>query len=137
MNGESNLTQDARRDVQTLFNLLRDVVGEDDIQMFVALINEEASFRKGKMNLPIVKQLAHELIKIAEKGLAALGEEAPSGTRGERISSAEIKRGDCDLLSVTVRGDAGDVWHGWLPEDGVFAKMLDAYICNHKGGQLK
>lgn len=137
MNSENDLSQDARRDVQTLFNLLRDVVGEDDIQMFVALINEESSFGEGGTDLPVVKQLAHELIEIAEKGLAALGEEAPSGTRGERISSAEIKRGDCGLLSVTVRGDAGDVWHGWLPEEGVFAKMLDAYICDHKGGKLK
>lgn len=63
------LPRDARRDVQTLVSILREVVGVRDLGMTVALVNKEAEFLEGKTDLPVIKQLAHELIDIAEKGL--------------------------------------------------------------------
>lgn len=65
------------RDVQTLISILREVVGEDDIMVLAAIVSEEAELAMGRTDLPTVRQLAHELIGIAEKALAALerGEE--------------------------------------------------------------
>lgn len=65
------------RDVRTLISILREVVGESDVMMLAAIVNEEAELAMGGTDLPTVRQLAHELIDIAEKTLAALekGEE--------------------------------------------------------------
>lgn len=65
------------RDVRTLVSILREVVGEDDVMMIAAIVSEEAELAMGSTDLPMVRQLAHELIDIAEKALAALerGEE--------------------------------------------------------------
>ena len=65
------------RDVRTLISILREVVGEDDVMMIAAIVTEEAELAMGSTDLPMVRQLAHELIDIAEKALAALerGEE--------------------------------------------------------------
>lgn len=60
------------RDVRTLISILREVVGEDDVMMLAAVVNEEAELAMGGTDLPTVRQLAHELIGIAEKALAAL-----------------------------------------------------------------
>ena len=64
-------------DVRTLISILREVVGEDDVMMIAAIVTEEAELAMGNTDLPMVRQLAHELIDIAEKALAALerGEE--------------------------------------------------------------
>ena len=67
----SLISRDSRQDVQTLISILREVVGRD-MEMIAALVNEEAELLNGKTDLPVVKQLAHELIDIAQKGLAAL-----------------------------------------------------------------
>ena len=66
------LSPSATRDVQTLIRLLQKAVGEGDVQMLAALINEEADLRAGKTDLPTVRQLAHELIDLAERALEAL-----------------------------------------------------------------
>ena len=65
------------RDVRTLISILREVVGEGDVMMIAAIVSEEAELAMGNTDLPMVRQLAHELIDIAEKALAALekGEE--------------------------------------------------------------
>ena len=63
------------RDVRTLISILREVVGEDDVMMIAAIVTEEAELAMGNTDLPTVRQLAHELIDIAEKALAALGKE--------------------------------------------------------------
>lgn len=63
------------RDVRTLISILREVVGEDDVMMIAAIVTEEAELAMGSTDLPVVRQLAHELIDIAEKALAALGKE--------------------------------------------------------------
>lgn len=65
------------RDVRTLISILREVVGEDDVMMIAAIVTEEAELAMGSTDLPMVRQLAHELIDIAEKALSALerGEE--------------------------------------------------------------
>lgn len=65
------------RDVRTLVSILREVVGEGDVMMIAAIVSEEAELAMGSTDLPMVRQLAHELIDIAEKALAALekGEE--------------------------------------------------------------
>ena len=65
------------RDVRTLISILREVVGEDDVMMIATIVTEEAELAMGSTDLPMVRQLAHELINIAEKALAALekGEE--------------------------------------------------------------
>ena len=65
------------RDVRTLISILREVVGEDDVMMIAAIVTEEAELAMGSTDLPTVRQLAHELIDIAEKALSALekGEE--------------------------------------------------------------
>ena len=60
------------RDVQTLIRLLQKVVGEGDVQMLAALINEEADLRAGKTDLPTTSRLAHELIDLAGRALEAL-----------------------------------------------------------------
>ena len=66
------LSPSATRDVQTLIRLLQKAGGEGDVQMLAALINEEADLRAGKTDLPTVRQLAHELIDLAERALEAL-----------------------------------------------------------------
>lgn len=63
------------RDVRTLISILREVVGEDDVMMIAAIVTEEAELAMGNTDLPMVRQLAHELIGIAEKALAALEKE--------------------------------------------------------------
>lgn len=60
------------RDVRTLISILREVVGEGDVMMIAAIVSEEAELAMGNTDLPMVRQLAHELIDIAEKALAAL-----------------------------------------------------------------
>lgn len=60
------------RDVRTLISILREVVGENDVMMIAAIVSEEAELAMGSTDLPMVRQLAHELIDIAEKALAAL-----------------------------------------------------------------
>lgn len=75
--GNSKLTPAEIRDVRTLVSILREVVGEGDVMMIAAIVSEEAELAMGSTDLPMVRQLAHELIDIAEKALAALekGEE--------------------------------------------------------------
>lgn len=75
--GNGKLTPAEIRDVRTLVSILREVVGEDDVMMIAAIVSEEAELAMGSTDLPMVRQLAHELIDIAEKALAALerGEE--------------------------------------------------------------
>ena len=63
------------RDVRTLISILREVVGEGDVMMIAAIVSEEAELAMGSTDLPMVRQLAHELIDIAEKALAALEKE--------------------------------------------------------------
>lgn len=63
------------RDVRTLISVLREVVGEGDVMMIAAIVSEEAELAMGNTDLPMVRQLAHELIDIAEKALAALEKE--------------------------------------------------------------
>ena len=66
------LPPSATRDVQTLIRLLQKAVGEGDVQMLAALINEEADLRAEKTDLPTTRRLAHELIDLAERALGAL-----------------------------------------------------------------
>ena len=66
------LPPSATRDVQTLIRLLQKAVGEEDVQMLAALINEEADLRAGKTDLPTTRRLAHELTDLAERALEAL-----------------------------------------------------------------
>lgn len=73
--GNSKLTPAEIRDVRTLISILREVVGEDDVMMIAAIVTEEAELAMGNTDLPMVRQLAHELIGIAEKALAALEKE--------------------------------------------------------------
>lgn len=75
--GNKKLSPAELRDVRTLISILREVVGESDVMMLAAIVNEEAELAMGGTDLPTVRQLAHELIDIAEKALAALekGEE--------------------------------------------------------------
>lgn len=75
--GNSKLTPAEIRDVRTLISILREVVGEDDVMMIAAIVTEEAELAMGSTDLPMVRQLAHELIDIAGKALTALekGEE--------------------------------------------------------------
>lgn len=70
--GNKKLSPTEIRDVRTLISILREVVGEDDVMMLAAVVNEEAELAMGGTDLPTVRQLAHELIGIAEKALAAL-----------------------------------------------------------------
>ena len=74
--GNSKLTPAEIRDVRTLISILREIVGED-VMVIAAIVSEEAELAMGNTDLPMVRQLAHELIDIAEKALAALekGEE--------------------------------------------------------------
>ena len=58
--------------MQTLIRLLQKAVGESDIPVLAALINEEADLRAGKTDLPTTHRLAHELIDLAERALEAL-----------------------------------------------------------------
>lgn len=58
--------------VKILIDILRKTVGESDVMMLAALINEEAELKEGKTDLPTVRQLAHELICIAQKALTVL-----------------------------------------------------------------
>lgn len=76
--GNKKLSPAEVRDVRTLISILREVVGEDDVMMLAAVVNEEAELAMGGTDLPTVRQLAHELIGIAEKALAAL-------ERGEKL----------------------------------------------------
>ena len=64
--GNSKLTPAEVRDVRTLISILREVVGEDDVMMIAAIVTEEAELAMGSTDLPMVRQLAHELIDIAE-----------------------------------------------------------------------
>ena len=64
--GNSKLTPAELRDVRTLISILREVVGEDDVMMIAAIVTEEAELARGSTDLPMVRQLAHELIDIAE-----------------------------------------------------------------------
>ena len=73
--GNSKLTPAEIRDVRTLISILREVVGDDDVMMIAAIVSEEAELAMGSTDLPMVRQLAHELIDIAEKALAALEKE--------------------------------------------------------------
>ena len=73
--GNSKLTPAELRDVRTLIAILREVVGEDDVMMIAAIVTEEAELAMGNTDLPTVRQLAHELIDIAEKALATLEKE--------------------------------------------------------------
>ena len=73
--GNSKLTPAEIRDVRTLISILREVVGEGDVMMIAAIVSEEAELAMGRTDLPTVRQLAHELIDIAEKALAALEKE--------------------------------------------------------------
>lgn len=73
--GNSKLTPAELCDVRTLISILREVVGEDDVVMLAAIVTEEAELAIGNTDLPTVRQLAHELIDIAEKALAALEKE--------------------------------------------------------------
>ena len=66
------LSPSATRDVQTLIRLLQKAVGEGDVQMLAALINEEADLRAGKTDPPTTRRLAHELIDLAERALEEL-----------------------------------------------------------------
>ena len=70
--GNKKLSPSATRDVQTLIRLLQKAVGESDILVLAALINEEADIRAGKTDLPTTRRLAHELIDLAERALGAL-----------------------------------------------------------------
>ena len=69
------------RDVRTLISILREVVGEDDVMMIAAIVTEEAELAMGNTDLPMVRQLAHELIDLAERALEAL--EALEGEGGD------------------------------------------------------
>lgn len=71
----SKLTSAEIRDVRTLISILREVVGENDVMMIAAIVSEEAELAMGSTDLPMVRQLAHELIDIVEKALAALEKE--------------------------------------------------------------
>lgn len=73
--GNKKLSPAELRDVRTLISILREAVGEDDVMMLAAVITEEAELAMGGTDLPAVRQLAHELIDIAEKALAALEKE--------------------------------------------------------------
>ena len=73
--GNSKLTPAEICDVRTLISILREVVGEDDVMMIAAIVSEEAELAMGSTDLPTVRQLAHELIDIAGKALAALEKE--------------------------------------------------------------
>ena len=73
--GNSKLTPAELRDVRTLISILREVVGEGDVMMIAAIVSEEAELAMGRTDLPTVRQLAHELIDIAEKDLAAMEKE--------------------------------------------------------------
>lgn len=66
------LSPSATRDVRTLIRLLQKAMGESDIQILAALINEEADIRAGKTDLPMTCKLAHELTDLAERALEAL-----------------------------------------------------------------
>lgn len=66
------LSPSATRDVQTLIRLLQKAVGENDIPVLAALINEEADLRAGKTDLSTTRRLAHELIDLAERTLEEL-----------------------------------------------------------------
>ena len=72
--GNSKLTPAELRDVRTLISILREVVGED-AKILAAITCDEAELMEGGTGLPTVRQLAHELIDIAEKALAALEKE--------------------------------------------------------------
>lgn len=58
--------------VQVLISILRKVVGESDIELFAKIINEEAKFKEGNVDLPVVRSLAYELIGIAKEALIVL-----------------------------------------------------------------
>ena len=73
--GNSKLTPAELRDVRTLISTLREGVGEGDVMMIAAIVSEGAELAMGRTDLPTVRQLAHELIDIAEKALAALEKE--------------------------------------------------------------
>lgn len=84
----ASLSPSSMRDVQTLIRLFQKAVGESDIQILAALINEEADIRTGKTNLPMTYKLAHELIDLAERVLNVLDSQqhvdAESIAKGER-----------------------------------------------------
>ena len=71
----SELTPAELCDVRTLISILREVVGEGDVMMIAAIVSEEAELAMGNTDLPTVRQLAHELIGLAERALEALGGE--------------------------------------------------------------
>lgn len=69
---DASLSPSSMRDVQTLIRLFQKVVGESDILILAALINEEADIRAGKTDLPMTCKLAHELIDLAKRVLNVL-----------------------------------------------------------------
>ena len=58
--------------VRVLISILRKIVGESDIDLFIKIINEEAKFKEGNIDLPVVRSLAYELINIIEEALTVL-----------------------------------------------------------------
>lgn len=90
--GNKKLSSAELRDVRTLISILREVVGENDVMMLAAIVNEEAELKTGGTDLPTVRQLAHELIDVAEKALAALdGTKEEHTYRPDEIATKEAK----------------------------------------------
>ena len=58
--------------VRVLISMLRKIVGESDIDLFAKIINEEAKFKEGDIDLPVIRSLAYELINIAKEALIVL-----------------------------------------------------------------
>ena len=40
---------------------------ESDIDLFAKIVNEEAKFKEGNVDLPVIRSLAYELINIAKE----------------------------------------------------------------------
>ena len=58
--------------VRVLISILRKIVGESDIDLFAKIVNEDAKFKEGDIDLPVVRSLAYELINIAKEALIVL-----------------------------------------------------------------
>lgn len=58
--------------VRVLISILRKIVGESDIDLFAKIVNEEAKFKEGDVDLPVIRSLAYELINIAKEALIVL-----------------------------------------------------------------
>lgn len=58
--------------VRVLISILRKIVGESDIDLFAKIVNEEAKFKEGDIDLPVIRSLAYELINIAKEALIVL-----------------------------------------------------------------